>query len=166
MADGGASSFIFLATALLVSGTVSAVLISQWGEMVTAMDRQQRGDEADLNTEMDFSGDLSNVEYDTSDPADEKITLYLQNTGLYEIDESSLFIQLNGEVILDADTSTTVLPTGVIWGTGQLLEVEVSGTWAFADDTEVSFSIFAESISVGGYTGQTIVIQEVRLNES
>jgi archaellum component FlaG (FlaF/FlaG flagellin family) len=166
MADGGASSFIFLATALLVSGTVSAVLISQWGEMVTAMDRQQRGDEADLNTEMDFSGDLSNVEYDTSDPADEKITLYLQNTGLYEIDESSLFIQLNGEIILDADTSTTVLPTGVIWGAGQLLEVEVSGIWAFADDTEVSFSIFAESISVGGYTGQTIVIQEVRLNES
>ena len=54
----------------------------------------------------------------------------------------------------------------MIWGAGQLLEVEVSGIWAFADDTEVSFSIFAESISVGGYTGQTIVIQEVRLNES
>lgn len=166
MADGGASSFIFLATALLVSGTVSAVLISQWGEMVTTMNQQRRGDEADLGTEMGFAGDLSNVDYDTSDPADEKITLYLQNTGLYELDESSLFIQLNGEVIADVDTSVTVLPTGLIWASGQLLQVELSGTWAFADDTDISFSIFAESISVGGFTGQTFVNQEVRLNES
>ena len=33
MADGGASSFIFLTTALLVSGLVSVVLINQWGGM-------------------------------------------------------------------------------------------------------------------------------------
>ena len=165
MADGGASSFILLATALLVSGSVSAVLISQWGEMATSFDQQRRGDEADFNTEMKFAGDLSNIEYDTSNPADEKITFYLQNTGQYELDESSLFIQLNGEIIADVDTSTTVLPSGVIWASGQLLEVEVSGTWALVDDTEISFSIFAESISVGGYSGQTVINQEVRVNE-
>ena len=96
MADGGASSFILLATALLVSGSVSAVLISQWGEMATSFDQQRRGDEADFNTEMKFAGDLSNIEYDTSNPADEKITFYLQNTGQYELDEFSLFIKLNG----------------------------------------------------------------------
>ena len=93
--------------------------------MATSFDQQRRGDEADFNTEMKFAGDLSNIEYDTSNPADEKITFYLQNTGQYELDESSLFIQLNGEIIADVDTSTTILPSGVIWASGQLLEVEV-----------------------------------------
>ena len=54
MADGGASSFIFLATALLVSGGVSAVLISQWGEMATTLDQQRREDEADLKRKWDL----------------------------------------------------------------------------------------------------------------
>ena len=47
MADGGASSFIFLATALLVSGAVSAVLISQYGDITTAMEIERRESEAD-----------------------------------------------------------------------------------------------------------------------
>ena len=164
MADGGASSFILLATALLVSGGVSAVLISQWGEMATSFDQQRRGDEADTNTEMAFAGDLSNVEYDDALPTDETITFYLQNTGEYELDEASLFIQLNGEVIPDSETSTTVLPSGATWASGQLLEVEISGAWGFADDTEISLTVLAISIDVGGYSGETIVTEEVRLN--
>ena len=42
MADGGASTFIFLATALLVSGAVSAVLISQYGDITSAMEQERR----------------------------------------------------------------------------------------------------------------------------
>lgn len=164
MADGGASSFIFLATALLVSGGVSAVLISQWGEMATTLDQQRREDEADLKTEMGFAGDLSNVEYDNALPTDETITFFLQNTGQYEIDEDSLFIQLDGQVIADSDTTTAILPTSAEWASGQLLEVEITGAWGFADDTEISLTILAISESVGGYTGETIVTEEVRLN--
>ena len=164
MADGGASSFILLATALLVSGSVSAVLISQWGEMATTFDQQRRADDADLNTGMDFSGDLSNVEYDDTLPTDETIKFYLQNTGQYELDEDSLFIQLNGEIIADAETSTTILPSGTAWASGLLLEVEISGAWGFADDTEISLTILAISEDIGGYSGETIVSEEVRLN--
>ena len=164
MADGGASSFIFLATALLVSGGVSAVLISQWGEMATTFDQQRREDDADLKTAMEFAGDLSNVEYDDALPTDETITFYLQNTGQYELDEDSLFIQLDGEVIADAETTTTILPAGTEWASGQLLEVEISGAWGFADDAEISLTILVISENIGGYTGETVVTQEVRLN--
>jgi hypothetical protein len=42
--------------------------------------------------------------------------------------------------------------------------VEITGAWGFADDTEISLTILAISESVGGYTGETIVTEEVRLN--
>ena len=111
MADGGASTFIFLATALLISGAVSAVLISQYGDITTAMEQERREDEADAKTSFDYAGDLSNVAYDNNpgNPT-ETITFYLQNSGEYVLDESSLFIQLDGVVIASADVTTTVLP--------------------------------------------------------
>ena len=108
MADGGASTFIFLATALLVSGAVSAVLINQYGDITTAMEIERRENEADSKTSFSFAGDLANVHYDTSTGPNEIITLYLQNTGEYILDESTLFIQMNGEVIADANVSTTI----------------------------------------------------------
>ena len=79
MADGGASSFIFLATALLISGAVSAVLISQYGDITSAMEQERRENEADSKTSFDYAGDLSNVAYDTNPT--ESITFYLQNSG-------------------------------------------------------------------------------------
>ena len=78
MADGGASTFIFLATALLIkSGAVSAVLISQYGDITTAMEQERREREADSKTSFGYAGDLSNVAYD-NDPANpnEIITFY------------------------------------------------------------------------------------------
>ena len=97
MADGGASTFIFLATALLVSGAVSAVLISQYGDITSAMEQERRENEADSKTSFDYAGDLSNVAYD-NDPVNptESITFYLQNSGEYVLDETSIFVQLDG----------------------------------------------------------------------
>ena len=114
MADGGASTFIFLATALLVSGAVSAVLISQYGDITTAMEQERREDEADAKTSFDFAGDLSNVAYD-NDPANptETITFYLINSGEYLLDEASLFVQLDGVVVPGGDITTTVLPVAI-----------------------------------------------------
>ena len=132
MADGGASTFIFLATALLVSGAVSAVLISQYGDITSAMEVERRENEADAKTSFEFAGDLANVAYD-NDPINptETITFYLQNTGEYVLDEDSLFVQLNGSVIADANVATTVLPTGGAWGNTNLLEVVISGGMGF-----------------------------------
>ena len=166
MADGGASTFIFLATALLISGAVSAVLISQYGDITSAMEVERRENEADAKTSFDFAGDLANVAYD-NDPINptETITFYLQNTGEYVLDEGSLFVQLNGSVITDANVTTTVLPTGGAWGNTNLLEVVMSGTWGFADNTDIYLTVLVQSVSVGGYQGEDVESTVVRLNE-
>ena len=166
MADGGASSFILLTTALLITGSVSAVLVSQWGEMASLIDQERLEDEADYNTDFAFAGDLSNVEYDISNPNDETITFFLQNVGEYELDEQTLFIQLNGQTILDVDIGSRIVPgLGTQWNTGLILEVELSGDWNFADNEDIALTIFVSSISVVGYVGNTVTSEEVRLNE-
>ena len=164
MADGGASTFIFLATALLVSGAVSAVLISQYGDITTAMEQERREDEADAKTSFDFAGDLSNVAYD-NDPANptETITFYLINSGEYVLDDASLFIQLDGVVVANGDITTTVLPSGD-WATSELLEVELSGAFGYQDNDDVKLTILVQSVSVSGYQGEATESTEVRLN--
>lgn len=166
MADGGASTFIFLATALLVSGAVSAVLISQYGDITSAMEVERRENEADAKTSFEFAGDLANVAYD-NDPINptETITFYLQNTGEYVLDEDSLFVQLNGSVIADANVATTVLPTGGAWSNTNLLEVVISGGWGFDDNTDIYLTVLVQSVSVGGYQGEDVESTVVRLNE-
>ena len=166
MADGGASTFIFLATALLVSGAVSAVLISQYGDITSAMEVERRENEADAKTSFEFAGDLANVAYD-NDPINptETITFYLQNTGEYVLDEDSLFVQLNGSVIADANVATTVLPTGGAWSNANLLEVVISGGWGFDDNTDIYLTVLLQSVSVGGYQGEDVESTVVRLNE-
>lgn len=164
MADGGASTFIFLATALLVSGAVSAVLISQYGDITTAMEQERREDEADAKTSFDYAGDLSNVAYD-NDPANptESITFYLINSGEYVLDEASLFVQLDGVVVPSGDITTTVLPSGD-WASSELLEVELSGAFGYQDNDDVKLTILVQSVSVSGYQGEATESTEVRLN--
>ncbi len=164
MADGGASTFIFLATALLVSGAVSAVLISQYGDITTAMEQERREDEADAKTSFDYAGDLSNVAYD-NDPANptETITFYLINSGEYVLDEASLFVQLDGVVVPSGDITTTVLPSGD-WASSELLEVVLSGAFGYQDNDDVKLTILVQSVSVSGYQGEATESTEVRLN--
>ena len=164
MADGGASSFILLVTALLVSGAISAVLINQYGDITSAMEKDRRETEADSKTSFEFAGDLSNVAYDTTNPI-ETITFYLQNTGEYLLDEDSLFIQVNGAAIADVDVSTTVLPIAGPWGNSDLLEVEISGAWTLTDNTDVKLTVFLQSVIVSGYEGEHTESTVVRLNE-
>tara|TARA_B100000965_G_C19566592_1_gene747121 strand:- start:522 stop:1031 length:510 start_codon:yes stop_codon:yes gene_type:complete len=166
MADGGASTFIFLATALLVSGAVSAVLISQYGDITSAMEVERRENEADAKTSFEFAGDLANVAYnnDPVNPA-ETITFYLQNTGEYVLDESTLFVQLEGSVISSANVSSSLLPSGTSWGNINLLEVVLSGAWGFADNTDINLTVLVQSVLVGGYQGEDVESTVVRLNE-
>ena len=166
MADGGASTFIFLATALLVSGAVSAVLISQYGEVTTAMETERRENEADAKTSFDYAGDLSNVAYD-NDPVNptETITFYLQNSGEYDLDENSVYVQLDGVLIPNADISTTVLPSGGTWDSTSLLEVVLDGNFGYADNTDIKLTILVQSVIVLGYQGEASESTVVRLNE-
>ena len=164
MADGGASSFIFLATALLISGTVSAVLISQYGDLASNMEQQRKADEANAKTSFEFAGDISNIAYNTSG-IDETITFYLQNTGEYLLDITTVFVQLDGVAISDTDLTTTVLPNIGDWDTDDLLQVQLQGNWGYADDTDISLTVLVQSVSTFGQTGTDSKSTEGRLNE-
>ena len=155
-----------MATALLISGAVSAVLISQYGDITSAMEQERREQEADSKTSFGYAGDLSNVAYD-NDPANptETITFYLQNTGQYILDEDTIFVQLDGQAVQDSDVSTTVLPGGGAWNQTNLLEVVLSGAFGYADNTDVKLTILAQSVFVSGYQGEATASTEVRLNE-
>jgi archaellum component FlaG (FlaF/FlaG flagellin family) len=163
MADGGASTFILLITALLVSGSVSAILINQWGDMSSALEENRKGKEADAKTSVSFAGDAMEVGYDDSVNPN-VMTFYLQNTGQYVLDESTLVVIVDG-ISVTSSITTTILPAGADWTDVRLLEVEVSSTsWSYQNDDSVSLSAVVSSEVTSGYRGTSTMNIEVRLN--
>ncbi|NCG42172.1 MAG: hypothetical protein GWO84_01340 [Euryarchaeota archaeon] len=163
MADGGASTFILLITALLVSGSVSAILINQWGDMSSALEENRKGKEADAKTSVSFAGDAMEVGYDDS-VSPNVMTFYLQNTGQYVLDESTLVVIIDG-ISVTSSITTTILPNGADWTNVRLVEVEVSSSsWSYQNDDSVSISAVVSSEVTSGYRGTDTMDIEVRLN--
>jgi len=163
MADGGASTFILLITALLVSGSVSAILINQWGDMSSALEENRKGKEADAKTSVSFAGDAMEIEYDDSVNPN-VMTFYLQNSGQYVLDESTLVVIVDG-ISVTSSITTTILPNGADWTGVRLLEVEVSSSsWSYQNDDSVSISAVVSSEVTSGYRGTDTMNVEVRLN--
>ena len=111
MADGGASSFIFLTTALLVSGLVSVVLINQWGDMAQLTAQETAALEVQEATSVDFAGDPMMVDLDTSASPNE-ITFFLQNTGTTLLDSSTLVVIVDGQTVTASIVASLVPATG------------------------------------------------------
>jgi archaellum component FlaG (FlaF/FlaG flagellin family) len=163
MADGGASTFILLITALLVSGSVSAILIDQWGDMSSALEENRKGKEADAKTSVSFAGDAMEIEYDDSVNPN-VMKFYLQNTGQYILDEGTLVVIVDG-ISVTSSITTTILPSGADWTNVRLLEVEVFSTsWAYQNDDGVSLSVVVSSDVTSGYRGTDSLNIEVRLD--
>tara|TARA_Y100000994_G_scaffold106433_1_gene87720 strand:- start:874 stop:1371 length:498 start_codon:yes stop_codon:yes gene_type:complete len=164
MADGGASSFIFLTTALLVSGIVSIVLINEWGDMAKASQDQTRAMEVEQDTSLGFAGDPMMVAYnDTLNP--DEMTFYLQNTGTTLLDTSTLVVIVDGTTVTSSITTAIVPATGNDWDSQHLVEVTVnSSSWAYADGTDVSLTVIVSSEVTNGYRGSDTISLEVRLH--
>ena len=164
MADGGASSFIFLTTALLVSGIVSIVLINEWGDMAKASQDQTRAMEVQQATSLGFAGDPMMVAYnDTLNP--DEMTFYLQNTGTTLLDTSTLVVIVDGSTVTSSITTAIVPATGTDWDSQHWVEVTVnSSSWAYADGTDVSLTVIVSSEVTNGYRGTDSISLEVRLH--
>ena len=164
MADGGASSFIFLTTALLVSGIVSVVLINEWGDMAKASQDQTRAMEVEQDTSLGFAGDPMMVAYNSTLNPDE-MTFYLQNTGTTLLDTSTLVVIVDGSTVTSSITTAIVPATGADWDSQHLVEVTVnSSSWAYADGTDVSLTVIVSSEVTNGYRGSDTISLEVRLH--
>ena len=162
MADGGASSFILLVTALLVSGSVSVLLINQWGQMAQSSTVNVAALEAERATGVAFAGDPMMVDLDTPN---QEITFYLQNIGENLLDPSTLVVIVDGESVTSSVVDTLV-PAGNDWDSTRLLEVTVDSTsWSYASGDDVALTVAVSSEVANGYRGSTSISLEVRLHD-
>ena len=163
MADGGASSFIFLTTALLVSGLVSVVLINQWGDMAQLTAQETAALEVQEATSVDFAGDPMMVDLDTSASPNE-ITFFLQNTGTTLLDSSTLVVIVDGQTVTASIVASLVPATGD-WDEDHLLQVTVSNnSWSYQSGDDVSITAVVSSEIPNGYRGPDSMSVEVRLH--
>ena len=158
MADGGATSFIMLVTALLVAGSVSTFLIAEWGDVARSMEMERRAQAIDAETDVSLAGDPGHVRYSLTG----QIQFYLMNSGTSVLDDSTLVVLVDG-VQQSANLTTTVL-NGGDWSAGELLQVEVvDNTLTYANNTEVVLTVVVSSEFVSNVRGTDTLDAEVRL---
>lgn len=158
MADGGATSFIMLVTALLVAGSVSTFLIAEWGDVARSMEMERRAQAIDAETDVSLAGDPGHVRYSVSG----QIQFYLMNSGTSVLDDSTLVVLVDG-VQQSANVTTTVL-NGGDWSAGELLQVQVvDNTLTYANNTEVVLTVVVSSEFVSNVRGTDTLDAEVRL---
>jgi len=162
MADGGASTMIMLVATLLISGAASAVLIDSWGDVVKTSNTNSKNERANSETGISFSGDLGDVELDTSG-TNQNITLFFQNTGIRTLNSTSMSIFVDGTpaTIL----TRTIYPNTNIWASNYVIELVVSdANWNYSDADLVKITAVVKSTVSGGASGTDTVSQEVRLS--
>ena len=158
MADGGATSFIMLVTALLVAGSVSTFLIAEWGDVARSMEMERRAQAIDAETDVSLAGDPGHVRYSVSG----QIQFYLMNSGTSVLDDSTLVVLVDG-VQQSANVTTTVM-NGGDWSAGELLQVQVvDNTLTYANNTEVVLTVVVSSEFVSNVRGTDTLDEEVRL---
>ena len=158
MADGGATSFIMLVTALLVAGSVSTFLIAEWGDVARSMEMERRAQAIDAETDVSLAGDPGHVRYSLTG----QIQFYLMNSGTAVLDDSTLVVLVDG-VQQSANVTTTVL-NGGDWSAGELLQVQVvDNTLTYTNNTEVILTVVVSSEFVSNVRGTDTLDAEVRL---
>jgi archaellum component FlaG (FlaF/FlaG flagellin family) len=163
MADGGASSFIMLVTALLISGAAGTILIDQWGSAVRVMSDNQQKAEHQSKVSIDFAGDPMMVIMDSASNND--ITIHVLNSGEIEMNTTIFEVYVNGQ--LPSSTSTAISPSGTKWVSGYIMEITLSdaGYSSLSDNQDIKLFVTATSEFFGGHTYTTSFSKEVRLHE-
>ncbi len=158
MADGGATSFIMLVTALLVAGSVSTFLIAEWGDVARSMEMERRAQAIDAETDVSLAGDPGHVRYSLTG----QIQFYLMNSGTSVLDDSTLVVLVDG-VQQSANVTTTVM-NGGDWSAGELLQVQVvDNTLTYTNNSEVMLTVVVSSEFVSNVRGTDTLDAEVRL---
>ena len=158
MADGGATSFIMLVTALLVAGSVSTFLIAEWGDVARSMEIERRAQAIDAETDVSLAGDPGHVRYSLTG----QFQFYLMNSGTSVLDDSTLVVLVDG-VQQTANVTTTVM-NGGDWSAGELLQVQVvDNTLTYTNNSEVMLTVVVSSEVVSNVRGTDTMDAEVRL---
>ncbi len=168
MADSGASAFIFLMTALIVSASVSVILVDSWKGIADTYAADRDKSALDAKTDVSFAGNPMMVDYD--EPTDTMV-FYLQNTGDINL-ESNIGGAFVDGVRPGGSGGTPGIATAVVgggeWSPGDLLRVTlVDGGWTYVDSPvpdEVTLLLVANSVLSKGVRGTDSLALTVRLN--
>ena len=163
MADGGASTYIMLITALLVSSSASAVLIQEWSSSSRVIQHQQRGLQFSEELGIDFAGDPMNVNLV---PLTDTITFYILNTGEHTMNETKMEVLIDGLSISSSEVTTSFVGSATDWNPNVMLEVEVSNLSfnSYNDGDDISIFTTVVSDSVSGMSASASFGVEVRLD--
>ena len=146
----------------MVSGSVSILLINQWGQMAQSSTVNVAALQAQQATGVAFAGDPMMVDLDTTN---QEITFYLQNIGENLLDPSTLVVIVDGESVTGSIVDALV-PSGSDWDDTRLLEVTVdSGTWSYSSGDDVALTVAVSSEVTSGYRGTASISLEVRLHD-
>ncbi|HJL97229.1 MAG TPA: hypothetical protein QF401_03670 [Candidatus Poseidoniaceae archaeon] len=163
MADGGASTYIMLITALLVSSSASAVLIQEWSSSSRVIQHQQRGLQLSEELGIDFAGDPMNVNLV---PLTDTITFYILNTGEHTMNETKMEVLIDGLSISSSEVTTSFVGSATDWNPNVMVEVEVSNSSfsSYNDGDDISIFTTVVSDSVSGMSASASFGVEVRLD--
>jgi len=163
MADGGASTYIMLITALLVSSSASAVLIQEWSSSSRVIQHQQRGLQFSEELGIDFAGDPMNVNLV---PLTDTITFYILNTGEHTMNETKMEVLIDGLSISSSEVTTSFVGSATDWNPNVMVEVEVSNSSfsSYNDGDDISIFTTVVSDSVSGMSASASFGVEVRLD--
>jgi archaellum component FlaG (FlaF/FlaG flagellin family) len=163
MADGGASTYIMLITALLVSSSASAVLIQEWSSSSRVIQHQQRGLQLSEELGIDFAGDPMNVNLV---PLTDTITFYILNTGEHTMNETKMEVLIDGLSISSSEVTTSFVGSATDWHPNVMVEVEVSNSSfsSYNDGDDISIFTTVVSDSVSGMSASASFGVEVRLD--
>ena len=158
MADGGATSFIMLVTALLVAGSVSTFLIAEWGDVARSMEMERRAQAIDAETDVSLAGDPGNVRYSLTG----QMQFYLMNSGTAVLEEGTMLVLVDG-VQQTSNVTTTVL-NGGDWSAGEVVQVQVAdNTFTYTNNSEIMVTVVVSSEVVNNVRGTDTLDAEVRL---
>lgn len=158
MADGGATSFIMLVTALLVAGSVSTFLIAEWGDVARSMEMERRAQAIDAETDVSLAGDPGNVRYSLTG----QMQFYLMNSGTAVLDDGTMLVLVDG-VQQTSNVTTTVL-NGGDWSAGEVVQVQVAdNTFTYTNNSEIVVTVVVSSEVVNNVRGTDTLDAEVRL---
>lgn len=161
MADGGATNMILLITALLICGAASAILLQSWTETASAVGTNQEQIALNSKTKVTFSGDLAKT---TCDSVDNRITIYLQNSGSSILDETEF-----GAFIDGISSSIVGVPTflngATVWSSGVVANITLqSGENLDCDGTEEKrVTAIVATVSSNGVFGTDSITEVVKL---
>tara|TARA_B100001142_G_scaffold327823_1_gene386403 strand:- start:688 stop:1185 length:498 start_codon:yes stop_codon:yes gene_type:complete len=164
MADGGASTYIMLITALLVSSSASAVIIQEWSTSSRVIQQQQRGLQFSEELGIDFAGDPMNVKLTRTNP--DTITFYILNTGEHPMDDTEMEVLIDGSVVSSSEISTSFVGSATDWNPNVMVEVEVSKLAfnSYNDGDDISIFATVTSDTISGMSASANFGLEVRLD--